>query len=367
MNELTYILGAGASYQSIPVVKTFAKRFRDFNDIVLYRFSNSGNTYLGNAYSFGQTLVKAFETHQSFDTYFKKLFHNNNLSEIKEAKEILNLYFYWEHLSETKSKPTTPIDDLPFWKESKLDKRYDALIAGLLQPVSGKLKVFCKTNFITWNYDLNLFSSLKNYFKPESTVKEFLDDITDKKNKNLWKIDDQIEVINMNGFFYSSKFDEFINLPDYELPDFNTNGLDRFREQFDDKFCESALKSDAEKIKFAWENGFDISKIAKSKIYDSKNVVIIGYTFPLYNRLSDLNYIDKDSSDYYFNQSKKITIQDPNAENIASTLIEFLEKPDSYRNLINIKPDCDYFYIPSNIFGAKEFNKGGYETILINS
>ncbi len=357
MDELTYILGAGASYQSIPVVKTFAKRFEYFNATVLQRYGQYNNE-LGNSYASGMNLVKEFKTHQSFDTYFKKLFHNDSLSEIQKAKKILNLYFYWEHLCEITSKPTEPINDLPFWKESKIDKRYDALIAGLLQPVSGKLKVFCKTNFITWNYDLNLFSSLKNYFKPESTVKEFLDDITDKENKNLWKIDDQIEVINMNGFFYSSKFDDYINLPDYVF------FSETFRDQFNDEFCKNKLQSDADKIKFAWETGLDISKIAKSKINDSKNVVVIGYTFPLYNRLSDLNYIDKDSSDYYFNQSKKITIQDPNAENITTTLLEFLEKPDSYRNLINIKTDCDYFYIPSNIFGEKEFNKGGYETIL---
>ncbi len=31
MDELTYILGAGASYQSIPIVRTFANRFSQFS------------------------------------------------------------------------------------------------------------------------------------------------------------------------------------------------------------------------------------------------------------------------------------------------------------------------------------------------
>jgi len=32
-------------------------------------------------------LFKAFETHQSFDTYFKKLFHTNQFKKISEAKK----------------------------------------------------------------------------------------------------------------------------------------------------------------------------------------------------------------------------------------------------------------------------------------
>jgi hypothetical protein len=140
----------GASYQSIPVVKTFPKRFEFFNENVLKLFCNYSSE-LSNSYTLGLNLVKEFQTHQSFDTYFKKLFHNNNSDEIQKAKKILNLYFYFEHLSQIAPKPPKAIDDLLFWKESKIDKRYDALIAGLLKPVRGKLKVFCKTNFITWN------------------------------------------------------------------------------------------------------------------------------------------------------------------------------------------------------------------------
>jgi hypothetical protein len=345
MNELTYILGAGASYQSIPVVKTFPKRFGFFNEYVLQP-SSRFNIELTDLYASGLNLVREFKTHQSFDTYFKKLFHNDKPEEIKKAKKILNLYFYWEHLSETDdSKPTTPIDNLPFWKQSKIDKRYDALIAGLLQPVNGELKMFCKTNFITWNYDLNLFSSLKNYFKPESTVKEFLDEITsDKKNENLWKIDDQIEVINMNGFFYSSQFDNYINLPECGFVP-NT-----FPDQFNDEFCKNQLQSDSEKIKFAWEAGFDISKIAKSKINDSKNVVVIGYTFPLYNRLVDLDFI---SNEFLINvEMRKIilTIQDPNSVNIIQSLQELYENNYHLNKTIKAKSDCEQFYIPSNIY-----------------
>jgi hypothetical protein len=148
----------------------------------------------------------------------------------------------------------------------------------------------------------------------------------------------------MNGFFYSSKFDEYKNLSEYEF------GSNVFQVQFNDEFFKNQLHSDAENIKFAWETDFDISKIAESKINDSKNVVVIGYTFPIYNRLIDLNYINSSLVRKVESFEKKITIQDPKAENITSTLLEFFEKPDTYRKLINIKTDCDYFYIPSDIY-----------------
>lgn len=46
MAELTYILGAGASYQSMPVVKTFPKRFEAFTKSVLdLLFGNSTSSF----------------------------------------------------------------------------------------------------------------------------------------------------------------------------------------------------------------------------------------------------------------------------------------------------------------------------------
>ena len=101
MKELTYILGAGASYQSIPVVKTFNKRFLEFIDSLK---TNNGNVWppeyrpkMANAIDYLTELSKEFSSHQSFDTYFKKLFHFGKHDKINLGKRLLNLYFMWEH------------------------------------------------------------------------------------------------------------------------------------------------------------------------------------------------------------------------------------------------------------------------------
>lgn len=213
--SLTYILGAGASFQSIPLVNTFAGRFSQFIQ-ALGGYNNMYIRYYPNKLQLDKIqdeckiLLKQFEDHQSFDTFFKKLFHTQDIQNIKLYKKILNLYFIWEHQTPGNNIKSSAEDDA-FNKLANVDKRYDALIAGLLQPMPGEKKLFCKTNFITWNYDLNLLSSIKNYFYPDATYKELFENVV-RKNA-VWEINDQVSILNMNGYFYSSLFDGLQKIP----------------------------------------------------------------------------------------------------------------------------------------------------------
>lgn len=341
MSELTYILGAGASYQSIPVVKTFSKRFEKF---VLEELSKSFKGWNGADWGDfipkAKTLASEISSHQSFDTYFKKLFHNNLFEEINSSKRLLNMYFFWEHLTNGEDSTENKED---FKKESKIDKRYDALIAGLLKPYQKQLETFApKVNFITWNYDLNLFSSLKNYFSPKSTFREFIEKI--ETSESIWEVENQIQVINMNGYFFSSCLEECINLKD-EKPNLPAN--------FNSKVFKDKIGNDSQRIKFAWEqNDNAITDKANTAISNSENIVVIGYTFPLYNRIVDLGYLNKRVVD-----SCRIVLQDPQADNLRTTFLEMFDLPgiDTPNSYLNVKKkiDCSYFYIPSNIFTEK--------------
>jgi hypothetical protein len=353
MKELTYILGAGASFQSIPVVKTFPKRFDKFIKALqsVYQKNESVDKRdrFNSLYNRCINLCKEFESHQSFDTYFKKLFHTKSIDKIKIAKKILNLYFIWEHLNKDYDIVSEKIEGDVFLKQAGIDKRYDALIAGLLQPISGKAEPYCKVNFITWNYDLNLLSSLKNYFFPNDTFEELLKEKI-KIEKGIWVIEDKISIINMNGYFYSSKFNSLSSLDEnYAFDDFiykkiNTNGY----------FEDTHTDNDAEQIKFAWEEVSEISstvEIAKEKIENSGNIIVIGYTFPLYNRLIDLKYLKQ--TDLI---KKNIIIQDPNADLIKQNIKDIYGI--GQRGNIKAITDCDSFYVPSTIFGIKEMDPG---------
>lgn len=362
-NELTYILGAGASFQSIPVVKNFPMRFSSFSS---YLSRTSNNTSFDEnkreafilAHQKAQEICDAFRAHQSFDTYFKKLFHTSQLRKIAEAKKILNLYFIWEYLSRPTAKPDI-YDETIFWKQSAIDKRYDALVAGLLKPKAGKSEPYCPINFITWNYDMNLFMSLKNYFSPNKLFGDFLSTI-DKKN-NLWQIEDKISIINMNGYSYCTKFSPFKSMND--LTSVKKEIYEWIYEKITDRyFSQDYSDKDSESIKFAWEltsgsktSDLECIKQAREKISRSANIVVIGYTFPLYNRLVDYEYFNNLTVG-----GKRISIQDPNAIQIKKSLasdfnISSENSPIFYVDEIT---NCDSFFVPSNIYKYADSTDG---------
>lgn len=337
--ELTYILGAGASYQSIPVVKTFADRF----DIFMQKmevFSRGNSSYKQqDVYAVGTDLLKSFREHQSFDTYFKKLFHTNQETQIQIAKKYIHLYFLWEHTNSVESKQPEKI----FWKESTVDKRYDALIAGLLRPEKGNCSVFTNTNFITWNYDLNLLSSIKNYYYPNENFADFISKIQ-TTDPFEWNIDNQIKVVNMNGYFYSSLFDNLKLISNGE----NRAFIDK---KINNGYFSTANKDlDSERIKFAWEMDNNANKtieIASTFINNSKNLVIVGYTFPLYNRLIDSAYLIARS---FLGKNNSVFIQDPNADKIKDNFANILKPNYSYNRFVQPITDCDNFFVPSDIY-----------------
>jgi hypothetical protein len=108
-------------------------------------------------------------------------------------------------------------------------------------------------------------------------------------------------------------------------------------------------------IKFAWES-MDMSrgqapppfiKKAQEYIHASKKIVIIGYSFPLYNRLVDLSFLNQSSL-----VGKTILIQDPDAKNLKSTFsegfsIDFNPATGTFCETIT---DCKSFSVPRDVF-----------------
>ncbi len=350
--ELTYILGAGASFESIPVVKTFGERFNKFavylkdcckteSGIRILK-PDEREKFLLVADEV-EDLYLAFKTHQSFDTYFKKLFHRNDLESIKRSKKILNIYFTWEHSYDAMEKEYATSE---FKKESSIDKRYDGLIAGLLKPIQGVAEPFYPINFISWNYDVNLLLSLKNFFQPDSTLLEFITEDIKRVNDFEWKIGNKISIVNMNGFFFSKDF--FSKLHNAESGDCFKTIKNRINANF---LNEEVDDSDAMEIKFAWETNNKVGEIALEKIKSSENIIIIGYTFPLYNRLIDNKYFNFETT-----RGKNIYVQDLKSKDVTSTISDAFnikslqstymgDSPTSVKEITN----CDYFFIPNNM------------------
>jgi hypothetical protein len=302
-------------------------------------------------------------SHSTFDTLFKKLFHTDSQSyRIDIYKQILNLYFLWEHFeSVTSTQEAKGLNEKSFKKEAKIDKRYDALIAGLLKPEYQKLELFCKVNFITWNYDLNLISSVKNFYFSDYPYGDLLKIV--KEDDKVWNIQNEMKIINMNGYFYSSFLDPIINYHNAKPAEYIK---DRLLEV--DALINGKDKGNAGKITFAWEkksmpSNSNVVDKAKEAIEASDIIVVIGYSFPLYNRLIDFEYFNGTTLG-----NKTLYIQDLNAiEMVESLKSDFSIHvntmfststlyPIPDEKYTEIKPivKCDSFFIPNSIFKYKD-------------
>ena len=97
-------------------------------------------------------------------------------------------------------------------------------------------------------------------------------------------------------------------------------------------------------LSFAWEDSPNVSKMRediKATTADTEQMVVIGYSFPFYNRKADREFIG------YMSNLKKIYVQDKNPHAVMESIQAVL--PDG--NSIEIVPisNCDQFYLPKEL------------------
>jgi hypothetical protein len=329
MNDITYILGAGASFQAMPLVNNFCSRFKIFQNFIGEQFAFPG--FGSDCVSFGNEI----KAHSTFDTFFKKLFHQNKLEDIDKYKSVLLFYFVFEHLFTYEELGYDEELGKTNNKLHKLDPRYEALIAGLLKPIKGKVDFYKNVNFITWNYDTNLLNSLRNFISPDVPLYDF---ITENYHDGYFQINSQIRVYHLNGFISHPILNEIENY----------NSIQVFSE-FLKSYGQMELKQYIKNIHFAWEQEEKIFKDMSEIILESDNVVSIGYSFPLYNRIFD---------SYLFNyknlKGRHLYIQNLETKPIKNILRSdfniFRDQVVDGEIPITYSENCLSFLIPINIF-----------------
>jgi len=176
MGNITYFLGAGASAKAIPVVANFniaLKEFRDklFDQYFQYEATEKHQNYSSerreeilrsndwkamedvhpNLKYFAyhtEALLNDLQHHATVDTLARRYFLSEGVffNKLVNLKALLNIFFL----------------DIQINSDEK-DKRYDSFIATMLESDAGKLSMPPNVKFISWNYDLQLELSLKNY------------------------------------------------------------------------------------------------------------------------------------------------------------------------------------------------------------
>lgn len=341
--KITYYLGAGASYNALPIwhkqgnsmIEVSNQIFDRLKSINLKDNSRTAilfkNQILTN---FAKKLKKFGEfavEYGSIDIYARRLYLLKDLKQLNELKYCLSVYFdLWEKFLFLGQK----INKNDSYQ--KIDKRYYSLLSVLLEKNDNLPKLSDSISIITWNYDLQMemayASFLPKGYNSLETINSGL-----KFKDNIYN-NERLNIIHLNGYRGEFKYENktYPNVEDKysdTIEDYLLGILENYN-QFkrsgpDYKDC----------IKYAWESNSKSINRAKKIMEETDILIIIGYSFPSFNRQIDSQLItefEKKSS------YKKIVYQDPN---INSDLVNSIfSRPEE----VELKSDINtrQFYIP---------------------
>ena len=374
MSKVAYLMGAGASYgkrekdslergiperitEGLPTVDEMPIRLRKVNELFeQYTFNNDDiienkNTNDSLTYRNCQRLlVDDFEwliensgKHATIDTFAKKLFLTGKKEEYAKLKRLLSVYFKVEQLM------TPP------------DSRYDSFLATVLQPnVKGQLRISEDISILTWNYDSQFEIAYMGYLS-DGLYKENIEFPSDLGIDIHSNVSDFVkpfsrhdngerQIFKLNG---SAAFHTEYSMAHYYL---NHHG------QLDDGMIRAILEiyaapyykngeSKLSMLNFAWdsENEYEAKTNYKerieSAICDAISLVVIGYSFPYFNRETDAFILSK------MKNLEHIYIQDPHAGDIKESLINLLRKIDSglSKDKIILQTNVGQFFLPPEL------------------
>ncbi len=378
-------MGAGASYgkrekdslgrdipgkitEGLPTVDEMPIRLRKVKEIFeQYTFNNDDiieneNTNDSLTYRNCQRLlVDDFEwliensgKHATIDTFAKKLFLTGKKEEYAKLKRLLSVYFKVEQL-------TTPPDS-----------RYDSFLATVLQPnVKGQLRISEDISILTWNYDSQFEIAYMGYLSdglykeniefPSDLGIDIHSHVSDFVKPISHQDDGKRQIFKLNG---SAAIHTEYSMA-YYYPKYHSqldNSYLKHNGQLDDGMIRAVLEIYAapyykngeaklSMLNFAWdsENEYEAKTNYKerieSAICDAISLVVIGYSFPYFNRETDAFILSK------MKNLEHIYIQDPHAGDIKESLINLLRKIDSglSKDKIILQTNVGQFFLPPEL------------------
>lgn len=333
---ITYLFGAGASCEVLPLVDGISGgmygmclKLQEYTEKVDPKLKTELKVLIKEIKELSEEAGK----HASIDTYARKLFLTENKEKLIWLKRVLSFYFILEQ----------------FFLEGRTDKRYDLFWASL----AGKTIFDLPKNvrIFSWNYDLQFELSYSNYVpgKKLEDVQAIIGVVEKINDKRKAEVIDHFGIYKLNGTANTIKdFDgPFIN--DALILDEIKKGI-TIKEL--NKLLETSLylrnnKESKMSLSFAWENeGYrssfqeTILDLIKEEVSVTEVLVVIGYSFPFFNRKVDREII-------HSMKLKKIYIQDTNPDPI----IDILRSITKETPALEIKPIkiSKQFFLPPEL------------------
>ena len=338
MSKVTYLFGAGASALCLPVVEDIPARLEEFRNHMAHNkieptefISSQSRVSYSEVEDLFQKectdLIQNVKDHASIDTYAKKLFISNQKDTYIFLKSILTIFFTYTQLT----KPP--------------DKRYDSFFASILKNNSTEFNNDIR--IVSWNYDFQFemaysqYSRKTDFHENQIALNLYPDGIRPSKYK------DGFSIFKINGTtsIYDIANRETVNLFKTLHVDDEVNLRKRLLYFF---LSMSTNKGFKPLLSFGWENTNEnheeLNKVTYNSINGCENLVIIGYSFPFFNREIDRQIFASISN----GNPMKIYVQDLKPQNIIDKLDSVLPSEKRNHTFIPIS-SVDQFFLPHEL------------------
>lgn len=336
--NVTYLFGAGASREALPIVNEIPDRIRKVISLLesselqlsetekfdLKDFELSKRDVQINLIDTLRWLLENSSNHASIDTFAKKLYIKDKNEDLNKLKSSFSIYLIIEQII------------------NPADKRYDGFFASILKEnyydFPKNLKI------LNWNYDFQFEKTYSEYSdqKELNSNKRSLN-IISKYTRDRSSGNHNFSIIKLNGTT-NIIGDNGINEYHY-FADFEKELTKGFLEKILRNYAAIQLTKNRlySGLSFAWEdfheNDDSIVSIAKTKTLETNILVVIGYSFPYFNREIDRAVIGN-----MVNLSK-VYFQSPDAEILKERFLSI--RDDIPDNLLLVRKDVGQFLLPN--------------------
>ncbi len=344
MSKTTYYIGAGASFHSLPLVNSIPERMEVFYEYVKERNqkgflkSDFTETYLKEL----SILIHEIKNSTSIDSYAKELYNRNDIMKHMRLKAILSGFLSFEQIekSEDFKNFLKGYNDEYLYENmtNTIDKRYRTFWSELTnQQDRVPSKDF---NILSWNYDSQFESAYSRQQGCSLTMSQQQLNVYPSINSTYKE--DRFSIIKLNGtagLLRSHNSNNNSNLFYFDRDKTSDGILDYMINHLKRNYSRSF--SDPQ-LKFAWELEGEVNlarKYAKEIMREAEILIVIGYSFPKYNKEIDKNILSS------ANKLKRIYYQAP-ASDVESQMDNLFKLNERFIEITKPITKLDSFYNP---------------------
>ena len=341
MSKVVYLLGAGASFGTrengigspiitgLPIVCEIGSELENMANLLASLSLN--DKYLEEC---KQRIVKDFQDlkHQSagttIDSYARELWLQKDMPGFSRVELLLTIFFIFEQIVH------------------KPDGRYKSFLSKVAQKdiVYDALNPSPEIGILSWNYDNQIELAYRQFFADNYLyIRERLGfyDVKDYEQKQIFQ--KYCKIIKLNGTANFTREEDW-------LKSSNNNTIDetvlkiilkRYDECMQNGTCYGMVR-----LNFAWDDRWS-EDMLKNKIpqlvHDAQTLVVIGYTFPDYNREIDRIIFEN------MPNLKTIYIQDIHPKRIQDNITAVIPEDKLAGIKINPRDDVEQFYLPPEL------------------